>query len=330
MTEIWETVMAAAGSVPPLLWLCGPLVGLVGMFAGGFWGVGCGWLIVPTMLLLGLSPLEAVGISLLQMVPSTLPTVLRTAGDIGWGTHSLGRMVVLPMGAAAFVGSFAGEPVNQWLNATFGANGLTLLFAVVMVIIGLQTLGSRAADNPATDARFGGRAAAGAMGVGAVTGVFSSVLGVGGAVLMRPALASGFKASVRETAVAVRILLLVTTLTGGVTYLLSGGEFQPRVLVLTLLIAGGGMLGFPCGVRLHNAVAAAGYGQVIHKSFAAIALIVVISALLKLAGLESVCRVVMLSFAIVLVSGLLILGSWTKRHPRVSGEAVSAGRKAGM
>ena len=38
-----------------------PLIGFIGMFCGGFWSVGCGWLIVPTMLIFGFQPLEAVG-----------------------------------------------------------------------------------------------------------------------------------------------------------------------------------------------------------------------------------------------------------------------------
>ena len=28
-----------------------PLIGFIGMFSGGYWGVGCGWLIVPTMMI---------------------------------------------------------------------------------------------------------------------------------------------------------------------------------------------------------------------------------------------------------------------------------------
>ena len=65
------------------LWIVGPLIGFIGMMSGGYWGVGCGWIVVPTMLILGFSPFEAVGIGLLQMAPSTLPTVIRQFPEIG-------------------------------------------------------------------------------------------------------------------------------------------------------------------------------------------------------------------------------------------------------
>ena len=65
----------------PVLFIAGPLLGFVGMLSGGYWGVGCGWIVVPVLLILGFEPLDAVGIGLLQMVPSTLLTVMRQAPE---------------------------------------------------------------------------------------------------------------------------------------------------------------------------------------------------------------------------------------------------------
>ncbi len=300
--------------------IAGPLVGLGGMFAGGYWGVGCGWLIVPVMLMIGTTPMEAVGIALLQMVPSTLPTVIRTANTIGWGKGSLGRNIVLPMGAGAFAASFAGQPINRVMYRLFGASALMVLFACVMIVIGIQTCMSRpAAEHSGEGQKFGTRATVNAVLAGFATGVFSSVLGVGGAVLMRPILSSGFKVNEKETSVAIRILLLVTTLTGGATYLFEDGGFQMRVLVLTVLISLGGMAGFPFGVKLHNQVYAMGYATHIHKSFAVISVIVVINTILKLCGLTVLNRWVMISFAVLLLVYLLGFGEYAKRHPKTGG-----------
>lgn len=63
----------------PVFYIAAPLVGFLGMMSGGYWGVGCGWIVVPTMLILGMGPFEAVGIGLLQMVPSTILTVAKQA-----------------------------------------------------------------------------------------------------------------------------------------------------------------------------------------------------------------------------------------------------------
>ena len=39
-----------------LFYVAAPLVGFLGMMSGGYWGVGCGWIVVPTMLIFGMSP----------------------------------------------------------------------------------------------------------------------------------------------------------------------------------------------------------------------------------------------------------------------------------
>ncbi len=299
-----------------LIWIVGPLVGLFGMFAGGYWGVGCGWLIVPVMLMLGLTPMEAVGIALLQMVPSTLPMVLRTAKEIPWRPGTLGPMILVPMGAGAFAASFAGDHINRWMYLRFGNSALMVLFAGVMIVIGLQTAFSHARRNPPQEQHFSLLAAGLALLSGLATGVFSSVLGVGGAVLMRPILASGFHVPEREVSVSVRILLLITTLTGGAAYLVHDGALQMRVLVLAVLISVGGMIGFPWGVRLHDLVAKCGYSQHIHKSFAGIAFIVVTGTLLKLAGFAEVGRMLMPVFALLLLGYLLGFRAYAVRHPR--------------
>ncbi|MBQ5368068.1 MAG: hypothetical protein IIU43_11400, partial [Thermoguttaceae bacterium] len=88
MAEInWALALAVA-----------PLVGFIGMFAGGFWGVGCGWLVVPSMLVFfHCTPMQAAGIGLLQMVPSIIGTVCKEAPSIGWSRSSIGRNLVVPM-----------------------------------------------------------------------------------------------------------------------------------------------------------------------------------------------------------------------------------------
>lgn len=297
-----------------------PLIGLVGMTAGGFWGVGCGWLIVPAMLIFGLSPMEAVGISLLQMIPSTMPTVVKTVNQISWGRRSLGRCVVVPMAVGAALTCFTGEPINVWMNHHFGSSALLVLFSVVMAIVGLQILFSRTVEHEDVSREFGAGAAFWSFLAGLGTGVFSSVLGIGGAIFMRPVLASGFKTSLNETAVSIRVLLLVTTLMGGLTYLFDGGGLHQRVFWFTLLISLGGIVGFPIGTWMHDIVARNGYTQHIHKSFAFIPLIVIISSVLKIMQYQILCRYVILAFACLLLTYLALFTRYTCRHPKDSTE----------
>ncbi len=298
------------------LWIAAPLVGLFGMFSGGYWGIGCGWLIVPVMLMLGLSPMEAAGISLLQMVPSTLPTVIRTSGELSWAENGLGRVILLPMSAGALAASFSGVAINQWMYEKTGSSGLMLLFSAVMTFIGLQTAFGKGTSGRTTRSRFPRKQALPALIAGLATGVFSSVLGIGGAVLIRPILASGFKVSEHETSVSIRIMLLVTTFFGGASYLFKNDVPQWRILILTVLISIGGCISFPLGVRLHDRVVLNGYARHIHKSFAVIAVIILTGTILKLCGHRELNAPVMILCSLLLLAYLLCFGYYTSRHPK--------------
>ena len=165
------------------LWIVGPLIGFIGMMSGGYWGVGCGWIVVPTMLILGFSPFEAVGIGLLQMAPSTLPTVIRQFPEIGWGPGSAGRCLALPLGTGAMLTSLAGKSINARLFDRFGAAPLSLMLCAVILAIAVQTLCSRTRcyddELPPLTPRMGRIA----FGTGLATGLLSSMLGVGGGIL---------------------------------------------------------------------------------------------------------------------------------------------------
>ena len=276
------------------LWIVGPLIGFIGMMSGGYWGVGCGWIVVPTMLILGFSPFEAVGIGLLQMAPSTLPTVIRQFPEIGWGPGSAGRCLALPLGPGAMLTSLAGKSINARLFDRFGAAPLSLMLCAVILAIAVQTLCSRTRcyddELPPLTPRMGRIA----FGTGLATGLLSSMLGVGGGILIRPLLTGGFKLPEYFTSRLVRLLVLLTTVTGGATYLVQSGKFDRTIFLASMLVAAGGMFGFPLGVKMHRIVYEAGYAQHIHKSFAFIAFALLLNTVFNLAGLTALSRVSML------------------------------------
>lgn len=276
------------------LWIVGPLIGFIGMMSGGYWGVGCGWIVVPTMLILGFSPFEAVGIGLLQMAPSTLPTVIRQFPEIGWGPGSAGRCLALPLGTGAMLTSLVGKSINARLFDRFGAAPLSLMLCAVILAIAVQTLCSRTRcyddELPPLTPKMGRIA----FGTGLATGLLSSMLGVGGGILIRPLLTGGFRLPEYFTSRLVRLLVLLTTVTGGATYLLRSGKFDRTIFLASMLVAGGGMFGFPLGVKMHRIVYEAGYAQHIHKSFAFIAFALLLNTVFNLAGLTALSRVSML------------------------------------
>ncbi|MFA7186488.1 MAG: sulfite exporter TauE/SafE family protein, partial [Victivallales bacterium] len=166
-----------------------PLVGFVAMLAGGFWGLGGGWFIVPALLTLGVDNQVAVGASLLQMLPSTFLTVMHQLKSIGWGKNSWGLHVALPLCGMAFVGGFFGRPVGVFLQELFNSRKPhQCVYLILLGFILYKTLShkpEKKSDVSSANTVPGiGPVKTGI--VGFLVGVLSSLLGIGGGTITRP------------------------------------------------------------------------------------------------------------------------------------------------
>ena len=292
-----------------------PVAGFIGMLAGGYWRIGCSWLIVPVMLLMGATPMETAGIALLQMIPSILPEGIRVARKLGWNKRGgLGLTLLLPLALASAMGAFFGRTVNVILYHLFGDIAFSCLFTALMVFLGLQVLFSRTREYGSALPVFHSKDVFASVGFGWATGLFSSLFGIGGGMLFRPLLASYFKVPEKETADSVCLLLLTTALAGGVSYTYTNGTFHMGMIYPALLIAIGGMLGFRCGVNIHRTVLVNGYAQHIHKSFAIVSLIVVINLILKMTGHIATSRYLLIGISILLAVYLTLFARYSKRN----------------
>jgi len=295
-----------------------PVAGFIGMLAGGYWRIGCSWLIVPLMLLMGATPMEAAGVALLQMIPSILPEGIRVALKIDWKKRGgLGFTLLLPLALASAVGAFFGCTVNVFLYDISGDIAFSCLFAALMFFLGLQVLFSRTREYGSVLPVFYSKDGFASVGFGCAAGLFSSLFGIGGGMFFRPLLASYFKVPEKETADSVCLLLLTTALAGGVSYAYTNGTFHMGMIYPALLIAIGGMFGFRCGVNIHRTVLVNGYTQHIHKSFAIVSLIVVINLILKMSGHIATSRYLMIAISILLVLYLTLFALYTKRNQRL-------------
>ena len=277
-----------------------PIIGFVGMLCGGFWSVGCGWLIVPTMLIFGFQPLEAVGAALLQMVFSTAPTVLKEMPKISWQKYSVMRSLALPMAIGVISTAFSGRIINDYLYAKYGSKALLCLFVFVMLFIGFQSLLGKTAKNQNEKPNISKKQSFIALFCGMFVGVISSVLGISGALVFRPIIINGFKIAEKPAAQAVRFLLLTATISGSMFYLFAGGKFHTNILFLGILIALGGAFGFPLGVRYGKIVVKRGYVKILQKSFGSIILIIITNAVLNLLDFVTFSRYLMIICAIIL------------------------------
>ena len=192
-------------------YLAFPLIGFIGMLCGGFWSVGCGWLIVPTMLIFGFGPLEAVGAALCQMVLSTAPTVLKELKKTSWKKPSVLLNLALPMALGVILTAFSGRIINTYLEKRFGSLALLCIFVFVMTFIGLKSIFGKTAVNQEQTPEITPLHSLIALFCGMFTGVISSLLGISGALIFRPTLINGFRVPEKQAAQATRFLLLTAS-----------------------------------------------------------------------------------------------------------------------
>ncbi len=293
-----------------------PLIGFIGMFCGGFWSVGCGWLIVPTMLIFGFQPLEAVGAALLQMVFSTAPTVLKEMPKTSWDKSSVMRSLALPMATGVILTAFSGRLINAYLYDKFGSKALLCLFVFVMLFIVFQSLFGKTAQNQKKEPNISKKQSLLALFCGMFVGVISSVLGISGALIFRPIIINGFKIAEKPAVQTVRFLLLTATISGSMFYLFAEGNFHHNILLLGILIALGGAFGFPLGVKYGAVVLKNGYVKILQKSFGSIILIIIANAILNLLDFVKFSRYLMIICAIILFAYINIFTFYTVKHPR--------------
>lgn len=303
-----------------MIYIVAPLVGFVGMMSGGYWGVGCGWVVVPTMMIFGVDTLQAVGIGLLQMIPSTILTVKKQLPDIGWGEKSYGWSLALPIGLGALLTSLIGKRINSEIVEWCGSRPIQWFLIIFIGLIAVQTVFSRAANHDGKSPAISRRQSGIAFGGGLATGLVSSMLGVGGGILIRPLLVTGFKVPEYFTGRIVRLLVLVTTVTGGLTYLFRAGGIDYYVLGLSALTAAGGIFGFPLGAKMHNIVCGAGYAQHIHKSFGIITISVPVNTILDMYGYGWLSRILMPATALLLGIYLWRFTAYAAKHPLHQGQ----------
>jgi uncharacterized membrane protein YfcA len=153
--------------------------------------------------------------------------------------------------------------------------------------------------------------------IGMIVGIFSSVMGVGGAIFFRPVLANIFKVPELITAKCIRVLLLITTFTGGMYYTFANGKADWTIITMSLVIAIGGMIGFPLGIKVHNIILANGYEKYVNKSFAVVTLIVLTNTLLNIFGFIVFSRYLMITIAILLFVSINLFKSYTNKHKRI-------------
>jgi uncharacterized membrane protein YfcA len=156
-------------------------IGLVGGFFSGLFGIGGGILMVPLFVfLLKLDQRHASALSLIAVLPAAI------VGSITYGFA--GHIDVLAA-ACMGLGGVAGSIVGTRLLRTLPLGWLRWMFVVLLVLVAIRMFIALPAGEPLV---FSPWIAVALVGIGIVVGVASGLLGIGGGVLIVPALVSIF------------------------------------------------------------------------------------------------------------------------------------------
>ena len=182
------------------------LVGAIGGFLSGMFGVGGGIIMVPLLVwLIGLDQRHASATSLVAIVPSAV------AGSI---QYALAGHLDLVAGLLIAAGGIAGSLVGTRLLKTLPLGWLRWLFIALLLVTAVRLLfevPSRGADIVLTPGVI-----AGLVALGLVMGVASGLFGIGGGVIAVPVLITLFGASDLVAKGTSLLAMIPTALTGSV------------------------------------------------------------------------------------------------------------------
>ncbi|MFS0734138.1 sulfite exporter TauE/SafE family protein [Microbacterium sp. 1P10UB] len=182
MTQRAPASVAATVRRPP--WWGLLLVGLVAGYLSGLFGVGGGIIVVPALVLLGVDQRIAAGSSVAAILPTSI---------VGATGYALTGHVDWVAGASLAVGIIVGAQVGSFLLSRIPRAALFWIFIAFMAVVVVSLwLVVPERDDAIT---ITGWTIAALVLVGMITGVLSGLLGVGGGIVVVPALTFFFGAS---------------------------------------------------------------------------------------------------------------------------------------
>ncbi|MBI3966241.1 MAG: sulfite exporter TauE/SafE family protein [Chloroflexi bacterium] len=211
-----------------------------GAFAAGLLGIGGAVVMVPAYVYLAGLPIHAAaGVSVVLALSSSLLSVRQHAKD-----RAVDLATSLPMAGVAVASGFLGGLASGYVSARF----LTWLFAaIVIAAIGVLLLPQRSID-PAEYYLFGGSYRPSrvlAIGLGALIGSLSGLLGTGGGFLLLPLMLVVLNMPIR-VAIGSSLVVVAASAASGVIGKLLAGQVD---LVLAGVATLGAFCGSPIGAR---------------------------------------------------------------------------------
>lgn len=203
---------------------------LVGIFIGtmaGFFGIGGGMLLVPILLVLGFEMKDAIGISIVQMVFSS---IYGSYLNYKKGSLLVGEGIFVGFGG--FVGGYIGGYVTQFISDTV----LQFLFFGLLIFALFRLFFSQHHEDDGATKTLN---KALLFGIGLGIGIFSITLGVGGSIILIPILVGLLHYPIKKAVSAGLFFVVFSSVAGLISRLTSGTiDFHNGLVVAAASLAG--------------------------------------------------------------------------------------------
>ena len=236
---------------------------LVGVLVGtlsGFFGIGGGMILIPILMLLGIDIKTAIGISIVQMVFSSVYG--------SYLNHKRGSLII-GEGIWVGVGGFLGGFIGAYVSILVPSSVLEYLFLSLLLFALYRLFSVKLKDDDVVVKTLDPLVL---FTVGGIIGIFAIALGVGGSILLTPILV-GFLHYPIKKAVSAGLFFVVFSSIAGLVSLLSVGYVD---LEKGLLVAVASLLGVFIGIWLKDHVTASQ-----HKFYLLIMYLVALLILVK-------------------------------------------------
>jgi len=203
---------------------------LVGIFIGtmsGFFGIGGGMILVPILLVLGFDIKVAIGISIIQMVFSSL---LGSYLNYKKGSLVVGEGIFVGFGG--FVGGYIGAYVTEYIPDTV----LQFLFFGLLLFALFRLFFSK---NHEDDVQTKSLPKALLFAIGLVIGIFAITLGIGGSIILTPLLVGLLHYPIKKAVSAGLFFVAFSSVAGMISRLSSGTiDFHNGLVVAVASLVG--------------------------------------------------------------------------------------------
>lgn len=185
------------------------VLGLMTGFLSGFFGIGGGTILVPLLLFAGYETKIAIGISVIQMIFSSL-----------FGSYLNNKKGTLDLKLVTFIGigGLAGAQFSGLITSKFSDRSLEFIFlgfaVFALVRLFMKTSDEKEQKNDVNPFVL--------ITIGFILGILSMAIGVGGSIILTPILVGFFHFPLKKAISAGLFFVVFSSVSGAVSHVLQG------------------------------------------------------------------------------------------------------------